>query len=94
MAAIPKTLNLSVTGMTCGSCVRHVSDALGQLGGVEEAEVSLEQRRARITYDPDRVTPEQLVGAVQEAGYVARIRESRSRSALPVRSGCGSSCCA
>ena len=93
MAAIQATLDLSVAGMTCGSCVRHVAEALRGVDGVSEAQVDLQGRSARVTYDPASATPERLVMAVQDAGYQAAT-PSGLNNRVPVQGGCGSSCCA
>lgn len=62
---------LKVTGMSCGHCVRSVSEAIGALDGVESADVRLEQGLATVLYDEGRVTPRDMVGAVLEEGYTA-----------------------
>jgi copper chaperone len=62
---------LKVTGMTCGHCVRSVSEAIGGLEGVESADVQLEGGRATVVYDASKVTPLDMVGAVREEGYTA-----------------------
>ena len=94
MASNATVLELAVFGMTCGSCVRHVSEALETLDGVEDAEVSLSRGIARIAYDAESATVEQMIGSIREAGYEARVAEEKAATGLPVRSGCGSSCCA
>ena len=65
------TTTLKVTGMTCGHCVRSVSEAIGSLEGVQSADVQLESGRATVTYDERQVSPRDLVGAVLEEGYTA-----------------------
>ena len=44
------TLNLSVGGMTCASCVGRVERALKKVPGVQEATVNLATESAHITY--------------------------------------------
>ena len=66
-------VQLSVTGMTCGSCVRHVSDALRSVPGVAQATVDLEAGRAVVSYDPANATSDQLLKAVTGAGYGAEV---------------------
>lgn len=65
------TTTLKVTGMTCGHCVRSVTDAIGALPGVQSTDVQLQDGRAVIVYDETRVSPRDLVGAVLEEGYTA-----------------------
>ena len=65
------TTTLKVTGMTCGHCVRSVTDALGGLDGVQSTNVDLEAGRATVVYDEDRVSPRDMVSAVLDEGYTA-----------------------
>ena len=65
------TTTLKITGMTCGHCVRSVSEAIGQLAGVESADVLLDRGQATVVYDESKVTPRDLVGAVLGEGYTA-----------------------
>jgi copper chaperone len=64
-------LNLKITGMTCGHCVKAVTQALEQVGGVNDAQVDLEAGRAVVDYDEGRTDARQLVGAVMDEGYTA-----------------------
>ena len=51
-AAGPVT-ELSVSGMTCSNCARHVTEAIQAVPGVRSATVSLESRRAQVRWSPD-----------------------------------------
>ncbi|RME22364.1 MAG: copper chaperone [Deltaproteobacteria bacterium] len=62
-------LHLPVEGMSCGGCVNSVQKALMALPGVEEAVASLESRCVDVRYDPSRATREQLVDAIERAGF-------------------------
>jgi len=64
-------LTLNIEGMTCGHCVMHVTQALQKIKGVVKAGVDLNKRIAVVTYQPGAVTKEQLIKAVEEAGYKA-----------------------
>jgi len=73
-----QTTELAVSGMTCASCVTHVGKALRRITGVSDARVNLATERASITHDP-AVRVEQLVAAVESAGYGASlVRDSSS----------------
>ena len=89
MAANQATLDLSIDGMTCGSCVRHVSDALRSVAGVAGAQVDLGSGRATVSYDPTAVTTEAVLRSVEKAGYRASLEAGET--GLPVQRGC--SCC-
>lgn len=67
------TANLRVEGMHCASCSVTVDAAIEKLDGVREAKVSAKEKRARVTYDPARVTPQQMVQAIKDAGFDATI---------------------
>ena len=63
---------LSVDGMTCGSCVRHVEEALREIEGVGAIEVALKDGKVRVEHDPARATIDRLTAALGEAGYPSR----------------------
>ncbi len=63
-------LHLELDGMTCASCAARVEKRLNALEGVE-ASVNLATERATVHCDPS-VTVDQLVDAVEAAGYHAR----------------------
>lgn len=62
-----------VKGMTCGGCVIGVRKVLTRLDGVTKADVSYERRRAVVTYDPAKVTVEQMIDAIKTLGYKAAV---------------------
>jgi Cu+-exporting ATPase len=65
-------LELPIAGMTCASCAGRVEKRLNALDGVE-ASVNYATETASVAYDPARVAPEELVAAVEEAGYSAAL---------------------
>ncbi|MEU8976291.1 heavy metal translocating P-type ATPase [Streptomyces monashensis] len=67
------TTDLTVGGMTCAACVRRVEKKLGKLDGVT-ATVNLATGRARVSHPPE-ISPEELVAAVEKAGYTADLPE-------------------
>src|SRR5438067_2725158 len=48
--ATPPPTELAITGMTCGNCARHVTEALQSTPGVRSATVSLEAQQARVAW--------------------------------------------
>lgn len=75
-ADVIEKVTLTVTGMSCGSCVRHVEAELGQVPGYRAAEVDLGQGRVDISYERGVATPERLREAVIRAGYPAEVTAS------------------
>lgn len=67
--ALASTTDLKVTGMTCAACVSRVEKRLARLEGVT-ATVNLATGTARISH-PAALTAEDLVAAVEAAGYGA-----------------------
>ncbi len=66
------TIKLRVDGMSCEHCVQAVKKALEGVPGVRSAQVSLEQGLAEVeAADAEGVAVEQLVKAVEAAGYRA-----------------------
>ncbi len=57
--------------MKCDGCVKSVTRVLGAVPGVRQVDVSLEQGRARVAYDPARARVEALRRAVEGAGFRA-----------------------
>jgi Cu+-exporting ATPase len=60
---------LPITGMTCVSCVEHVTQALKEVPGVTSAQVNLASAQASVEYDPTRTSTKEMEKAVQEIGY-------------------------
>lgn len=59
---------LSIEGMSCGHCVKHVEEALKEVGGVTSVAVDLAKKNA-VVEASDAVSDAQLKEAVEEAGY-------------------------
>ena len=62
-----------ITGMTCGHCQAKVEKALTGVSGVYSAVVDLQDGEAAVDFDDDALTTAQLIGAVEQAGYGARL---------------------
>lgn len=65
-------LELEIDGMSCGHCVAAVSEALRELDGVSVEGVRVGS--AEVSYEPATVSPEQIVLAVEDAGYSAQAK--------------------
>lgn len=62
-----KEITVSIEGMMCAHCQKHVSDALNALEGVT-ADVSLEEKKATVKAERE-ISDEELKKAVTDAGY-------------------------
>lgn len=69
-----ETTQLKVTGMTCGMCVQHVTQALQSVAGVKQATVDLTSGHAVVNHEMS-AKPEAMIEAVSEAGYEAKLTQ-------------------
>jgi Cu+-exporting ATPase len=68
-------VELAITGMTCASCAARIEKRLNKLDSVA-ASVNFASEHAAVAYDPARVGLDQLIGAVEAAGYGAALPEA------------------
>ncbi len=64
--AAGKVTTLHIDGMTCGSCATAVKRVLKKVNGVKDAQVSFQEKKGVVTYDPSKVTPAQIAQAITE----------------------------
>jgi Cu+-exporting ATPase len=82
-AATTEHVELPITGMTCASCANRIERRLNTLDGVT-ATVNYATEKARVEFDPGTVAPEQLLGAVEAAGYSAALPSTEPAQAETV----------
>lgn len=63
------TRSFNVQGMTCQACVTRVEGALTNVPGVAEAKVDLTRQEAKVIYDDNQLSLEDLQAAVEAVGY-------------------------
>ncbi|WP_223550967.1 heavy metal translocating P-type ATPase [Pseudomonas sp. A-B-19] len=73
------SLELSIDGMTCASCVGRVERALGKVAGVKSVSVNLANERAHLEL-LGQIDPQTLIAAVTKAGYTASVWEAEHPS--------------
>ena len=69
-----QSLELSIDGMTCASCVGRVERALAKVPGVKSVSVNLANERAHLEL-LGQIDPQTLIAAVTKAGYTASVWE-------------------
>ncbi|WP_332764968.1 heavy metal translocating P-type ATPase [Pseudomonas koreensis] len=74
-----QTLELSIDGMTCASCVGRVERALNKVAGVKSVSVNLANERAHLEL-LGPVDQQSLLDAVSKAGYTASVWQAESAS--------------
>ena len=65
-------VDLPISGMTCASCANRIERRLNRLDGVS-ASVNYATEKATVDYDPATVATDDLLGAVEAAGYRAAL---------------------
>nr|XP_012638109.1 copper-transporting ATPase 2 isoform X2 [Microcebus murinus]XP_012638110.1 copper-transporting ATPase 2 isoform X2 [Microcebus murinus]XP_012638111.1 copper-transporting ATPase 2 isoform X2 [Microcebus murinus]XP_012638112.1 copper-transporting ATPase 2 isoform X2 [Microcebus murinus]XP_012638113.1 copper-transporting ATPase 2 isoform X2 [Microcebus murinus]XP_012638114.1 copper-transporting ATPase 2 isoform X2 [Microcebus murinus] len=88
------TLQLRIDGMHCKSCVLNIEGNIGQLPGVQNIQVSLENRTAQVQYDPSLTSPVSLQRAIEAlppGNFKVSLPDGAERSETdPGPSGCHS----
>jgi P-type Cu+ transporter len=80
-SAAPEKITLPVEGMTCAACQANVQRALTAAPGVTNAAVNLMMHEATVHYDPSATSPEKLVDAINDTGYVSHLPTADTASA-------------
>ncbi|HUS80201.1 MAG TPA: heavy metal translocating P-type ATPase, partial [Armatimonadota bacterium] len=68
-------LRLEIAGMHCAACAANVERALRRVEGVESATVNFADESASVAFDPQVAAADDLVAAVEGAGYQAEVAE-------------------
>lgn len=64
-----KTTTFKIEGMNCEACANTIKKLVEKEPGVRMAEVSFDERSARVLYDPKSVKEERLVDTIQKPGF-------------------------
>lgn len=65
-----------IEGMTCTSCVAHITRAVRKLDGVESVKVDLGADAASVAFDPARTSLVSIAEAIERVGYQPRLGEA------------------
>jgi len=63
------TVTFKIEGMHCDGCATNIQSLLKRKAGVQKAVASFKEGEARILYDSNAVSEEQLVAAIENSGY-------------------------
>ena len=69
--------------MTCSACSAHVEKAVNKLEAVSKAEVSLMTNSMSVEYNADAISPQDIIHAVEQAGYGASLPQKDKAAPLP-----------
>lgn len=77
--------NLVISGMHCSSCASIIERQLKKVAGVSDAKVNFASEKASILYDSGTASTEDLINAVEKAGYKALSADSEDAAAQAKR---------
>lgn len=62
----------TIEGMHCGACATGIEMFLANTEGVSSAKVLFEEKKAEVEYDEIKANDEQVIKAIEEAGFKAQ----------------------
>ena len=69
MSITMKNIILKINGMKCTGCSQRVERALKNTDGIKDASVDLDSREAKISYNKDEISVEQICETITEVGF-------------------------
>jgi len=60
---------LPVTGMSCANCALNIERGVKKLEGVEDVNVNFAAEQAAVSFDPEQVNINDVVGKIKSSGY-------------------------
>lgn len=79
-----KTSFYKISNMSCASCSRAVEKTAQKQAGVQEASVNLATEKMSLTFDPQVFSEEDMVLAIEKAGFGVAPVQSIKTVVLPV----------
>lgn len=73
---------LAIEGMTCGACTSSVEKGFRDVPGLVRFNISLLAERAIISHDPNILSPEKMVGIIEDSGFDAKIISSNPETVV------------
>ncbi len=72
---------LNITGMSCAACVRNVEQTIQKTQGVDKASVNFATEKLQVSFDPDKVSVDELIEKIEKKGYGAHLpKEDRTQT--------------
>ena len=71
----------AITGMSCSACSSRVEKAVSKLDGMKKASVNLLTNSMQVDYDEGRVSSQDIIQAVVDAGYGATLSGGNKKAA-------------
>ncbi|XP_056157566.1 copper-transporting ATPase 2 [Lampris incognitus] len=75
-------LDLTITGMTCASCVHNIESRLLRTRGILGASVALSTKTAHIQFDPEMLGARDIIRIIESMGFRASLLKTAFRNNL------------
>ncbi|HWO76000.1 MAG TPA: copper chaperone CopZ [Bacillus sp. (in: firmicutes)] len=62
-------VTLNVAGMSCGHCVKAIEGSVGNLQGVKDVKVALDEGTVQVEFNPEEVKLDTIKETIDEEGY-------------------------
>lgn len=70
--------NFLIQGMSCAACSARLEKVLSRQDGVSRANVNLSSNRARVIYDENVISRDDILAVISRAGFTGYYQESRN----------------
>jgi len=64
-----QNITLEVQGMSCGHCIKSIEGNVGNLEGVNQVKVNLEDAQVEVAFNEAQISLEKIKETIEEQGY-------------------------
>ncbi|MCI0131289.1 MULTISPECIES: copper ion binding protein [Enterococcaceae] len=64
---------IAIEGMNCGHCSARIEKGLSELDGVNDVDVSLENKEADVVYDESKIAIKDIADKIEDLGYIPNL---------------------
>ena len=64
-----QSVSLNVQGMSCGHCVKAVEESVGELEGINQVNVKLEEAIVEVSFNESQVSLDKIKETIEDQGY-------------------------
>ena len=62
-------ITLKVEGMSCGHCVNKIEGSVGELAGVSQVNVKLDDAQVEVSFNESQVSLDTIKETIKDQGY-------------------------
>nr|WP_106782888.1 copper chaperone CopZ [Lysinibacillus timonensis] len=64
-----QNVTLNVQGMSCGHCVKAIEGSVGELAGVNQVSVKLDEALVDVSFNESQVSVDKIKETIEDQGY-------------------------